>query len=235
MGLFISYLSAKGYAANTVRTFISAVAFFHKINNFPDPSTSFIVGKLLLGMKKLKPSPDTRQALTIPMLHSLVASLAVIHKDEFLQTLFSAMFLFSFYALCRIGEVAGAPATHTLKFGDICLLDKPDRIVVTFVTFKHSISKQSVTIYNQGRKKLCPVQALKRYLHFRPAAATYLFVLPHLKPVSRGFFNHTLKACVRHSKLDPTLVKSHSYLWCHPKLYPISILYLLCDNVIYAV
>ena len=109
MGLFISYLCTKGYAANTITTFISAVAFFHKINNFPDPSTSFIIGKLLLGIKKLKPSPDTRQALIIPMLHSLVASVAVIHKDGFLyiQTLFTTMFLFSFYALCRIGEVAG--------------------------------------------------------------------------------------------------------------------------------
>jgi hypothetical protein len=62
MGLFISYLCAKGYAASTIRTTVSAIAFYHKINNYPDPAAAFLIVKLLQGMSNLRPSPEKRIA-----------------------------------------------------------------------------------------------------------------------------------------------------------------------------
>ena len=38
LALFIAYLYDKGYAPSTVNTYVSALAYFHKLSNFPDPS-----------------------------------------------------------------------------------------------------------------------------------------------------------------------------------------------------
>ena len=45
--LFIAHLFALGLAPSSIVSTVSAVAYFHKVNGFPDPSNAFIVNKLL--------------------------------------------------------------------------------------------------------------------------------------------------------------------------------------------
>ena len=50
---FIAYVSDNGRAGVAITSYISSVAYFHKIQGHADPTTSFLVRKLLAGARAL--------------------------------------------------------------------------------------------------------------------------------------------------------------------------------------
>ena len=66
---FIAYLSHKGLAASTVSTYISGLNHAHKINDLIDNTKSFIISKLLEGLRRRYPQrPDARTPISRDML-----------------------------------------------------------------------------------------------------------------------------------------------------------------------
>ncbi|KAJ8322171.1 hypothetical protein KUTeg_000642 [Tegillarca granosa] len=63
--LFIAYLSRQSRTASTISSYMAALSFIHKINNWSDPSHTFLVTKALEGMKRLRPQKDCRAPITI--------------------------------------------------------------------------------------------------------------------------------------------------------------------------
>ena len=61
---FISALSLEGKAPSTIISYIAGVAYMHKVNNWQDPTESFIIQKLIEGSKRLNGRPDGRAPLT---------------------------------------------------------------------------------------------------------------------------------------------------------------------------
>ena len=55
--VFIAHLSASGSDPASIVSTVSAVAYFHKINGFHDPSNCFMVYKLLAGARNLGTVP----------------------------------------------------------------------------------------------------------------------------------------------------------------------------------
>ena len=45
--VFIAYLHRKGYAPKTMSTFLSAIGYAHKLLDFPDQTSAFVVSKLI--------------------------------------------------------------------------------------------------------------------------------------------------------------------------------------------
>ena len=210
LSLFIIHLHQRNYAPNTIRTFVSAVAYYHKLHQYSDPSDSFIVSKTLKGLYKLRPSVDVRQPITRSMLHQLYDILPQVSANGYDTILFRAMFLFAFYALARISEITECRSTHNIIYSDLQVLSKPSRIIVTFRTFKHSVVKQSVSIYCHHPHQFCPVHNMLGYLGVRPNA-NHLFVTCKGTPVPRLLFTYILKQCILHARLDPKLYTSHSF------------------------
>ena len=58
--LFVAHLHAGGAAPATIVSNVSALAYFRKINGLPDPTSNFIVVKLLAGARNLGSVPDVR-------------------------------------------------------------------------------------------------------------------------------------------------------------------------------
>ncbi len=69
---YISYLTLKGYSYSTILTNISVVSFAHKIRNMKDPAVSFLIHKLLLGVRNKLGKPDKRKPITVVILRKLV-------------------------------------------------------------------------------------------------------------------------------------------------------------------
>ena len=67
--LYLAYLHNKGYAGSTISSYNSVVGYYHKLENVADTSTSFFISKLIQGVKKQKPSIDSRLPITLLMLH----------------------------------------------------------------------------------------------------------------------------------------------------------------------
>ena len=105
IALFSSYLRARKLAASTITAYLSAISYVHKMKGLRDPTKAFLIQKLLIAVSKQR-SPDTRLPITKPVLFQLVRSLQHTNSPAVQRTLFTAMFLTTFYGFFRIGELA---------------------------------------------------------------------------------------------------------------------------------
>ena len=101
---FIAYLSDTGRAGVTITSYISTVTYFHKIQGHADPTTSFLVRKLLAGARVLSKAVDVRLLITTSILNKLCRVLSTVVTDSYKFKMIKAMFLLAFHVLLRIGE-----------------------------------------------------------------------------------------------------------------------------------
>lgn len=74
IALFIAYLFDRQYASSTVKTYISALGYFHKLYGFSDPTKNFFIMKMLRGYAKKGTRLDGHLPITLPLLHRIVAA-----------------------------------------------------------------------------------------------------------------------------------------------------------------
>ena len=53
VALFATHIYTKGYAASYIATYMSALSFLHKLNELPDPTSTFVIKKMMQGLRKL--------------------------------------------------------------------------------------------------------------------------------------------------------------------------------------
>ena len=103
--LFIAHLYASGSAPASIVSTVSAMAYFHNINGFHDPSNCFMVSKLLAGARNLGTVPDVRLPVTLPVLSRLVQALPTVFASRYKCLMLRAMMVLAFKAYLRIGEM----------------------------------------------------------------------------------------------------------------------------------
>ena len=217
IALFISYLRAKQLAASTIRCYISAISYVHKMKDLHDPTKAFLIQKLLTAAGKNK-SPDSRLPITKPVLIQIVRSLEHTNSSAAQRILFRAMFLLAFYGFFRVGELAtkGPDSIRSvIQLKDIRFLKTDGSIralKITICHFKHNSTNRPVDIVidNDCKSPFCPVQAVLEYCKQRLLEPGPLFQL-HNHAVSVHQFNAQLKACLAFCSLDSTRYKSHSF------------------------
>ncbi|XP_035667311.1 uncharacterized protein LOC118409987 isoform X1 [Branchiostoma floridae] len=214
---FISYLHSKGFAPASIASKLSAIGFIHKIQNLQDPTSTFVVRKLMHSIQK-NHVPDGRLPITPPILSQLIDALKFIKTTYYNQCLYEAMFTFMFYSLARISEVTVTNSSqHTLTLADLRgNLDSNSGLtsfLVQFKTYKHSSPSAQSTIQIQPHPDSphCPVVSLAKYLQLRGRNPGYLFQRRDGCPVTSDNFAKALRACVLQVKLDPQKYTSHSF------------------------
>ncbi|KAJ8310890.1 hypothetical protein KUTeg_012755 [Tegillarca granosa] len=103
---YIAYLSLKSLSYQTVKTRIAALSIFHKISNSTDHTKSFLVNKLLEGIRRSGKSKKSRAPITLPILIQLPRALVCICFSSYEAKLFHAPFIFAFFGFLRVGEIA---------------------------------------------------------------------------------------------------------------------------------
>jgi len=103
--LFISFLTAKGLAPATIMSYLSAIAYVHKLAGYPDPTKSFLIEKLTVALGRRRQA-DVRMPISRPLLYKLVQALANTVTSAYRRSLYSAMFMTAFYGFFRLGELA---------------------------------------------------------------------------------------------------------------------------------
>ena len=126
LSLFITFLNAKGYAPASISSYISALGYVHKIRSLSDPSTAFIVRRLLRSIHKSGRKGVTILPITEPILLELVKSLTRVTDSYYDQVMFRSMFLLAFYWVLRIGEITvnGINDKNNLQLSNIKLFGK---------------------------------------------------------------------------------------------------------------
>lgn len=102
--LFITYMRSKAFVASTISTYVSAIGFVHKMTQWPDPTITFIIEKVLKAIHKTK-NTDMLRPITSTVLCKIVKALKHTISTRYDLILFRAMFTLAYHALLRVGEV----------------------------------------------------------------------------------------------------------------------------------
>ena len=210
--LFIGFLHMTGYAPASITSYTCAIGYVHKFKSLPDPTSSFIIQRLLAAITKVNTRCDTRLPITITVLRQLVLSLGQTSLNTYIRFLLKAMFLVAFYGLMRIGEI-----TTDLKGQATLMIEhltfEQGRAILSISHFKHNSSSRpfQIVLSKQRDDTLCPLRALQSYMQMRGNQAGPLFCFPGLQPVSRSFFINKLNFLLNFCGLSRNLYKSHSF------------------------
>ena len=137
--LFIAHLYNSGAAPASIVSIVSAVGYFHNINGHCDPSSSFIVAKVLAGARNLGAVPDVRLPITLPILTRLLQAVSTVFVSPYKRLLLRAMMVLAFKAYLRVGEMVPRSRSmmqRCLQVDD--MLISGDLITLSFKRFKHS-------------------------------------------------------------------------------------------------
>ena len=69
-------------ARSTIKSYLSAISYAHKLKGFNDPTKSFLIDKLLTALSRQQPS-DIRLPITRSILHQLISSLTFSNSSAF--------------------------------------------------------------------------------------------------------------------------------------------------------
>ena len=218
LALFVSYLHAWKLAPSTIKSYLSAIGYVHKLKGLRDPTRAFIIDKLLTALSR-QSSSDIRLPISRPVLHALVGSLNHNNSSAFHRTLFSTMFLIAFYGFFRIGELAAKNANSggsVVQFSDMRFLTHDGNIhmlKITITNFKHNTDKRPfvILIEREDSMPFCPVQAMLDYCKLRGTQAGPLFCHSDTSPITVGQFNTELHRCLSFCGLDTSRYKGHSF------------------------
>ena len=218
LALYIAYLFSMNYAASTITSHVSAISYIHKMNNVDDPTSLFMIQKLLYSSRKRRPTQDSRMPITKPILHKLCDALNSSVSNQFEQSMFRAMFLLAFYGFLRIGEITGPINNeNNIAYNQITLDNR--KVNIKFVKYKHATGLPfNLTIPAAAIKTYCPVHCLQQFVKLRGIGMGPLFSYGSNTPVSRNRFATVLQSCLSFSKLDTNLYKNHSFrigMACH--------------------
>ena len=210
--LFLIHLHNASLTHNTIRTYLSAISFVHKLHNHPDPTTAFVVSKTMQGIRNQE-TPTNNQLLPITksVLISLLGALpfAVVHNYEL--SMWHALFLFTYHGCLRSGEVTlSTNPANVIQLSQVSVLQ--DLIHIHFKRYKHSQGATPIiTIMAEEDRQHCPVRALATYLTHRGQHIGPLFCNANTTPVTRAQFAEILKTTAAMSSLQPHQYNTHSF------------------------
>ena len=120
---FVSYLYKRGLSWSTVNNYLSALSFHNKINKYVDNIQSFVIRKMVDGLKRINAKKkDCRLPISRKMLEQIIKTLSKIFNSLYESTLFSAAFSLAFHGMLRVGELAqtgNKQSVHSLNIEDI--------------------------------------------------------------------------------------------------------------------
>jgi len=213
---FVAFLHCAKIQPSSVQTILSAINFIQKSVDGPDIFQHFFINRIMMGYKKLSIShSDARQPITVDILFQLCSAINHISTCTYTKILIQSMFLLSFYALLRVGEITVTsqltPNPNLLMRDNLSICPSTGQVTVIFTAFKHSVPGSPTTLVispNSGLYSL-PI-TLANYLRQRGSLPGPLFLYKKAA-VSRNFYNNILQQCLKFIGLDQSKYKTHSF------------------------
>ena len=182
--LFLSDLHRQGYAVSTISTHMAALSYIHKLNNWPDPSASFLMKSRM------------NSAYDKAMYHALF--LLQFHSCARIGEL----------------VISGQNTRNVLQLDQVGFQRKPQsdkqQLTLDFMSYKHSkIVESEVKILEPLTGPFCPVQAVQQYIRRRGNASGPLFLSSSGQPITRTIASKYLKHLLTSAGYDSTRYDTH--------------------------
>lgn len=218
---FVAFLSCKNMSVSTVTTYMSGISFAHKIKGLSDNTKSFIINKMIEGLRRRTPQkPDIRSPISRELLKKLISSLNKVCNTDYESKLFAAAFSLAFFALLRVSEIAvvnSSESGHALNRNDIKFESEngQPQMHIHIASSKTDQRGNSVTLIlgKQSDSSICPINLLQEYLAHRSHCKTQsnkLFVHFNGLPLTKYQFGAILKKALIFCD-TPLHIRSHSF------------------------
>ena len=205
--MYIAEMVNMGYAPSTISSSLSAISFFHKMLSYRDPTSHFVIKKMLVGTNKLYKSEDTRLPITLDILHKLLDSIHNVTESVYYKCLFKSMYSLMFHAFLRIGEVTFSP--NNLQLSDVSV--SQTGVVITFTKFKHHVGQPIIVKVPPSGSKYCPVNIVIAYIKLRGQNPGPFFSHPSLLPIQSSYFSRIFERSLNWNRLSDHNFKPHSF------------------------
>ena len=211
VALYASKLFNDQYAASSIITALSPIAFMHKNQGLKDPVADPLVQRTLKGIKNARPISDTRLPISLGLLHRLYDTLHSTTTSPRERTMYQSMYLLAFYAFLRVGEftLSHSESQNILNLDQIHMSSQS--MIITFKQFKHSNGRTHSIVIHPQPNPYCPISAYQRYVRFRGHNPGPVYVDTNNKSVPREAFVAQFNKSLAFLKLSPQLYKSHSF------------------------
>ena len=184
--LFVGHLIQEGKKSSTIKSYLSAIRVVLKIDGHEIATDSYVLTVLVKACKLKNDKILARFPICHSMLEILIKQLPVIlDGQQYLMTLYKALFLTTYVGLFRIGEVTQSP--HVIKARDVHIAKNKCKVMFVLKSSKtHTEADQpqvvkisseaSITSTKLGIdlfkkewlvRKSCPYHALREYLAIR--------------------------------------------------------------------
>ena len=203
---YISYLlDTTDLSPSTIRTRISAVAYFYKSRLNVNPTQSFGTDILLKHLDKTS-SAKRRLPINKVLLDQLL--LTVYQREsKFLSHAFYLMYFFLYMFALRISELLDYSKTfqHALRVQDVSL--KNNVLSVRVRSGKHNSSSMTYTVPCFPRL----FWNFTQFLRLRGNRAGPFFCFKNRRPISRSFFANSFKQDLCSLGVAPARYNTHSF------------------------
>ena len=213
--MYISYCFESGLAPASIRTYIAGINYWHKLHNWPEVSSIFIVRKMLEGCARLRQSVDNRAPLTRGILIAIIEQLPFVCYNHYEVLLFSAAWTFAYFGLFRIGEIVLTSKSHPnyhLQLTDIALANDQQSVTVTLKHFKTLQRGEPITLKIPAEKQgLCPIKNLRKFLAVRHNTPGPLFCHANSASLTRSQLAAVLDKCLKRTNFRHLHYRTHSF------------------------
>lgn len=219
---YIGHLFVNGLKPSTINSHVSAISYVHKILNMFDPTSLFLIKKMLKGCEKqAQTTSDSRLPITKELLEKLTACLPSVIRNHYHQLLLKAVFLVAFHGFFRLGELACRNKCNTqtvLQRNDVSFTWNSrvlTGVELTLRFFKNNKTNKPVTIFlpctSLENENNCPVHTLHTYTTVFKHISGPLFQQANGQNLSTQFVTENMHKLITFLGLDPSHYKGHSF------------------------
>nr|XP_060627626.1 uncharacterized protein LOC132772780 [Anolis sagrei ordinatus]XP_060627628.1 uncharacterized protein LOC132772781 [Anolis sagrei ordinatus]XP_060643558.1 uncharacterized protein LOC132782694 [Anolis sagrei ordinatus] len=197
---FCVYHRRRGLAPQSIRTKLSALAYWLKAQGLSDPTDDFRIHKFLTGWSRQRGHPrDDRQPMTPAILKGLKQLWPRLCTSYYEQVLYHAAGLTAFFGALRVSELVALSKSDTshraLLISDIKVFQDSMEIRVRTSKTDQEAKGQVIRLLKCGEEDLCPVAAMTQFAALRGTEKGYLFSHQDGKPLTKyQFWTITAKA-----------------------------------------
>ena len=176
--LFVSYKIDGGAQSSTIKSYVSAIKRILTDDGYEWDSTKIMLTSVTKACRMVNDKVYTRLPIQFVLFEVILLELERMYPDQiYLETLYKAMFIFSYYGLMRVGEIT--ESEHVLKAGNVhSAVNKGKILIVLYSSKTHDVNmhpqKIKLTAVEHDKDSIycnfhhfCPFELTNNYLRIR--------------------------------------------------------------------
>ena len=218
-----------GAKSATIKSYVSAIKYVLKAVDY-DVKDEKVMLSTMVGTCRMENDVilnrlPIQSNLLEQLLFQIERKYSGDHPQPFLEFLFKTAFIFMYYGMLRIGEVARAEGGHTLRAPNVHFGQNKDKILIVLNSSKthgkrHHPQKIRITANNNTRnlwknkKHFCPFEIANTYSNIRGGYINeqeQYFIFADHSPLTSRALRRELKEALTRIGLDAKNYDTHSF------------------------